>query len=317
MPPGSAMPEHFDAQVIAAFGRHMRVRDDTGACFEARPVGRKLDAVCGDRVRCRHDLAHGEVHVLEALPRSSALLRSSARGDPEPIVANVTLIAVVVAPKPAPDLFIVDRYLCAAASAEVAGIVVLNKTDLTGVEALRTALVPLLRAGYETLECEAATGRGVDALARRLIDHTSVLVGQSGVGKSSIVGRLVPLAQIATRALDRGDEGRHTTTASCLYDLPSGGCLIDSPGVRDFAPAIDQLEPRSLGFVDVDRLGTNCRFVDCSHISEPSCTVRAAVEAGDLPAQRYESYRRMRRLYESLQEARGPGSRRSNRPRRH
>jgi ribosome biogenesis GTPase len=110
--------------------------------------------------------------------------------------------------------------------------------------------------------------------------------------------------------LVREEEGRHTTTAARLFDLPGERALIDSPGVRDFAPALESLEPRSLGFVEVERLASGCRFLDCRHMREPGCAVRAAAEAGTLHARRYESYRRLRRLREDLSAARGHGRRR-------
>ena len=104
----------------------------------------------------------------------------------------------------------------------------------------------------------------------------------------------------------REEEGRHTTTASRLFDLPGGGSLIDSPGVRDFAPAIDRLDSTYLGFIEVARLAPECRFADCRHMREPGCAVIAAVAAGTMHPRRYESYRRLRRLFEELTQARGP-----------
>lgn len=297
----------FDAQVIAAFGRHLVVRDAAGREQRARPFGRRLQAVCGDQVRCAADAAHGEVHALRVLPRRSTLLRSTLRGGSEPVVANLTLLAVVLAPAPAADLFVVDRYLCAAASAGIQALLVLNKSDLAGATALQSELAAFAAAGYGIVACSAGAGEGLQPLRDALAGHTSALVGQSGVGKSSLVTRLVPGAEAAAGELDRDDEGRHTTTRSALFDLPGGGALIDSPGVRDFAPAIDALEPRSLGFVEVDRLGPGCRFLDCRHLREPGCAVRSAAESGALDPRRYESYRRLRRLYEELGEARGPG----------
>ncbi len=138
----------------------------------------------------------------------------------------------------------------------------------------------------------------------------AALVGQSGVGKSSLVRRLLPEAQVAIGALVREEEGRHTTTAARLFDLPGGAALIDSPGVRDFAPAVDALDEQSLGFVEVARLAGQCRFQDCRHMREPGCAVSAAVASGELDPRRYESYRRLRRLREELSAARGPKRRR-------
>jgi ribosome biogenesis GTPase len=325
----------FDAQVIAAFGRHLRVRDDAGRVLQARPFGRRLQAVCGDRVRCATDSSHGETHVTDILPRRSLLARATLRGDAEPVVANLSLLVAVMAPLPRPDLFVIDRYLCAASSAGLKALVVVNKVDLladtsprgaadgatqevadeaadeaTAAAGLHALTQGFESAGYPVVVCSAASGTGLDELQRRLRDETSVFVGQSGVGKSSLITQLVPSLEIATGELDRDAEGRHTTTSSALYDLPGGGALIDSPGVRDFAPAISSLEPRSLGFPEVDQLAQGCRFIDCQHLQEPGCAVRAAVESAAMDARRYESYRRLRRLQKDLKTAQGPGRRR-------
>lgn len=306
----------FEAQVIAAHGRHLTVCDAQGRRHEARPFGRRLVAVCGDRVRCEEDRAHDEIHVLEVLPRRSLLTRSNLRGMAEPVVANTTLLVTVLAPRPAPDPFIIDRYLCAASSAAMAAIVLINKVDLMTTECSEQERMQLdaLRAeyesaGYPAIVCSVRDPVGLAALRDALRDQTSVFVGQSGVGKSSLIAALIPEAALVTGELDREQEGRHTTTAARLYELPGGGALIDSPGVRDFAPAIDALEPRSLGFPEVDRLAPGCRFLDCQHLREPHCAVRSASEDGRLPPRRYESYRRLRRLYDELNAARGPARR--------
>lgn len=294
------MSEAFEARVIAAYGRHALVRDADGAIREARPQGRRLDIVCGDQVRCQHDAQHDATRIVEVLPRAGTLYRSNLRGAAEAVVANLTRLVAVVAPAPAPDLFIIDRYLAAAASADIGALVVLNKADLPGADRLAAELEPLRSAGYPVLRCRRDDPASLSGLAAALQDQTGVLVGQSGVGKSSLVTRLLPGVQIATQELDRDSEGRHTTTASRLYDLPGGGALIDSPGVRDFAPAISALEPGSMGFIEVDQLATGCRFQDCRHMREPGCAVIAAVDSGRMDARRYESYRRLRRLYEDL-----------------
>jgi ribosome biogenesis GTPase len=303
----------FEARVIAAHGRHLLVRDAAGADHEARPFGRRLQAVCGDFVRCEADAAHGEVHATEVLPRRSVLERANTRGGAEAVVANISLLVTVLAPEPRPDPFIIDRYLCAASSAGIAALVVANKCELPEAAELSAHLAVWRDAGYGTLACSGVTGEGLEALAAALRGHDAVFVGQSGVGKSSLIGRLVPEAEISVGALDRDAEGRHTTTASKLYDLPGEGPdrghLLDSPGVRDFAPAITTLEPRSLGFPEVEQLAPGCRFMDCRHLREPDCAVRTAAETSGFDARRYESYRRLRRLYEDLQAAAGPGKR--------
>jgi ribosome biogenesis GTPase len=304
----------FDADVIAAFGRHLLVRDAAGAELRARPSGRKLSIVCGDRVRCEPDRKHDELLIVEVLPRRTLLARANLRGASEPVVANITQLVVVVAPLPAPDFFIVDRYLCAATAAGIAGVIAVNKSDLgEGLDAAE--LDAYAQAGYSHLACSARAGAGLEGLKQVLTGAVSVLVGQSGVGKSSLVSALLPDADIATGELMREEEGRHTTTASRAYPLfAGGGTLIDSPGVRDFAPAIDHLDERTLGFPEVARLAPACRFIDCRHLQEPDCAVSAAAADGSLHARRYESYRRLRRRYADLVEARGPASR--HRPQR-
>ncbi|HKZ73670.1 MAG TPA: GTPase RsgA, partial [Steroidobacteraceae bacterium] len=193
----------FEADVIAAFGRHVLVRDAAGVTHKARPFGRSVALVCGDRVRCEHDARHGEIHVVQTLPRRTALYRSSRRGEAEAVCANLSLLIVVCAPRPAADLFVVDRYLAAAASAGIGAQLVLNKSDL-GIEAdLRRELDEYARLGLATLACSVRESQGLDALLASCQGHTAVLVGQSGVGKSSLVRRLVPGADAAIGELVR------------------------------------------------------------------------------------------------------------------
>jgi ribosome biogenesis GTPase len=299
--------DEFEAEVTASFGRHLLVRDAGGRELKARPSGRKLGVVCGDRVRCERD--REEILIVEVLPRSSVLARANLRGMDEPIVANISQLVVVVAPLPRPDLFIVDRYLCAATAAGITAAIAVNKADIDTDRVASEELDAYRREGYAHVVCSAKSGDGLSGLEALLSKSVSVLVGQSGVGKSSLVRALLPEADVQTGGLMREEEGRHTTTASRAYELRGGGRLIDSPGVRDFAPAIDRLDARTLGFPEVRRLSPGCRFLDCRHLQEPNCAVIAAVESGAMLPRRYESYRRLRRLYSDLVEARGPGAR--------
>jgi ribosome biogenesis GTPase len=302
----NAPAESFDARIVAVFGRDLLVRDAEGAELRARPKGRRLNVVCGDDVHCERDTAHDEVIVTEVKPRRTALYRSNMRGEAEAVVANVSQLFVVLAPKPVPDLFVIDRYVAAATSASIASTLVLNKRDLPMEDELHAELESYRAIGYRTLTCSARHDSSLDELIEAAAGSVAALVGQSGVGKSSLVRRLVPHSQAQVGELDRDEEGRHTTTTSRMFTLPGGGYLIDSPGVRDFAPAIDKLDSRTLGFVEVARLAPGCRFLDCQHMREPGCAVQKAVETGEMRARRYESYRRMRRLFEELAKARGP-----------
>lgn len=302
LPPCRTPQTRLNAEVIATYGRHLLVRDAQGNVQAARPMGRALAIVCGDRVRC--EARAGELLVAEVLPRTNLLRRSSLRGAGEPLAANITQLAVVIAPLPATDLFLLDRYLCAAECGGMAPLVVINKDDLPEFASLREALDPFIALGYRIVHANASQGHGgVAALRAALPGHTTILVGQSGVGKSSLTRLLTDESHdIAIGGLMREEEGRHTTTASRLYECAGGGRVIDSPGVRDFAPAIDDLDAGSLGFREVARLAGDCRFQDCRHMQEPGCAVREAVSSAAMDARRYESYRRLRRLYEQLRE---------------
>lgn len=288
--------------VLVAHGASARVRLSDGTEVLARASGRDQQFVCGDQVRCERDAQHDQWQIQQVTPRASALYRSNTRGRAELVAANLTMLVVVVAPRPQPDLFLVDRYLAAAASAGIGALLVANKADETFAGDLQLEIAALASSGCTTITCSARTGLGLAALRERLRQQTVMFVGQSGVGKSSLLRELVPGCDAPIGELLKSEEGRHTTSAARLYQLPGGGALIDSPGVRDFAPAAEMLDAQTLGFADVARFAPDCRFADCQHLKEPQCAVRAAVAAGTLNARRYESFRRLRRLRERLLE---------------
>ena len=300
----------IEAEVLATFGRRLLLQLPDGTLRQARPFGRRLVIACGDRVVCDED-AHGETMAREVLPRRSALWRTNGRGDGELIAANLDRLCVVLAPRPEPDFFIVDRYLCAARSANLEATLIVNKCDLPLSEAAAVELETYRSLAIPVLTVGARERVGLDELGTALAGQTAALVGQSGVGKSSLINELAAEgADAITGSLMRDEGGRHTTTASRRYTLRSGGGIIDSPGVRDFAPSIDHLEAGALGFVEVAALAQSCRFADCRHMEEPRCAVREGVGDGRISARRYESYRRLRRLAERLRDARPRGQRR-------
>lgn len=297
---GSA-PEPQPALVLVSHGARARLRLADGSEVPARATGRDLQFVCGDRVLCARDAQHGQWQIERLLPRAHALYRTNSRGRAELVAANLSLLVVVVAPHPPPDLFLVDRYLAAATCAGIEALLLGNKADQDYPSELRTGLEALAATGCATLTVSARSGAGLEALRARLAGQTVMFVGQSGVGKSSLLRMLVPGSDAPVGELLKSDEGRHTTSVSQLYALPGGGALIDSPGVRDFAPALESLDPRTLGFSEIAHHAPQCRFADCQHLREPQCAVIAAVAAGAIDARRYESYRRLRRLREQLQ----------------
>jgi len=287
------------ARVTVTHRRLLHVRTEDGREAVARPARRELSIVCGDFVRCELDARHDELNVVAVEPRSTALYRTNVRGGSELLAANLSLLLVVVAPLPQPDFFVVDRYLCAAQCAGLSAAVVLNKSELAIGPDIGRELSGYAAAGYRCLRVSALRPEALAELSALLPRQTAMLVGQSGVGKSSLLRQLVPGSEAPIGQLIRDDEGRHTTTATRLYEVPGGGEIIDSPGVRDFAPAIDRLNDSDLGFLEIEALAPHCRFTDCRHLREPDCAVRAAV-GGGISERRYESYRRLRRLYERL-----------------
>ena len=266
-------------------------------------AGRRLRPVCGDRVTWQRPRDDSDALVTSIEPRVNELARPSRRGDREVLAANVSQVVVVSAPKPVPDAFLVDRYLVAAELMGAAACIAYNKTDLDP-EGSAMDLAEFESLGYPAIRICARSGTGLDRLRPQLEGHTSILVGHSGVGKSSIINALLPDAETRTAALSEATgEGRHTTTASVLHHLPTGGELVDSPGVRDYAPPPIAPGEVGVGFREIAGREGQCRFSDCLHLREPGCAVKAAVETGEISDRRYESYRRLVRLMERLSPA--------------
>ncbi len=294
---------HQDATVIATYSRRMRLRFDDGHEVDARIKGKKLKPVCGDRVTAEPIPDEDDWLITAIHERRNDLARPNIKGQREVLAANVDLLVVVAAAVPKPDWYIVDRYLCSAELMGVDGAVVYNKIDIEAPD--EDALGVYRGLGYATLATSAETSERVDALSDLLTGKTAIIVGQSGVGKSSLINLLSEeSAQRVADISQKHREGRHTTVNSVMIPLPGGGNVIDSPGVRDYAPALDTPEQAIIGYREIHEAGENCRFANCRHLREPDCAVKNAVEAGDIDPRRYESYRRAVALTERLQKDR-------------
>ncbi len=284
-------------RVIAYYGANAAVEDRFGTLHRCSLRQNMEPLACGDRVIWQSaDAGEGVIVALES--RHTVLMRPDYSGRIKPVAANLDQVAVVVAPRPEPNPYLIDRYLVAIHAIGVEALLVLNKVDLLDPPA-RAALLELLdnyrRIGYPLLPASSRTEHGLDALRERLAGRISILVGQSGVGKSSLIQALLPDRAIRIQALSEATGlGTHTTTSSMLYHLPAGGDLIDSPGVRSFElgeVGLDQLEQ---GFVEFRPYLGHCRFSNCSHGVDPGCALREAVAEGAVSMRRLDSFRQLR-----------------------
>lgn len=280
------------ARVVAGHGRRFVVETSAGERILCLTSTRDLHPVCGDQV-C---ISAGDApHIEKVLPRRSIFSKADARGRPAPIAANLDLVLLVLAPVPVPELFLMDKYLASIEGMGIAAGIILNKLDLIDAAddgGLSRRLDYLHKLGYPLYRVSTLTGEGIDTLSAALKGHDSLLVGQSGVGKSSLLNTLVPEADHRIDELSAAtDEGRHTTTRTTLHALPGGGTLLDSPGVRDLE--LTDREPAHVGplFRDFREPALRCRFTNCLHLQEPGCAVKEAVEKGMIPESRYTSYR--------------------------
>lgn len=288
--------------VIAHYGSQVDVEtlDDTPRsvrCF----LRANLEAlVTGDRVIAKLPPPDSEISngvVVAGCARRSLLSRPDSRGLLRPIAANIDVMLVTIAPAPEPFPFLVDRYLVAAHLYGIAAAIVCNKTDLLN-DNNRVVLDRMLHIyrsiGYAVFSVSTQQENSLHALRQFLQNKTSVIVGQSGVGKSSLIHALLPDTEIAIGELSAGvEKGKHTTTTARLYHLPEGGDLIDSPGIREFTlPAIPAPDLLS-HFVDLQQQAQHCRFRDCQHEHEPDCAVLAAEQTGTIFPERLASYRHL------------------------
>jgi len=289
-----------DALVLVAYGSQGIVLLADGThhpCKFRRNVGRPY---CGDRVLVAR--ADGDSLVVETiLPRKNYFVRTDDRLRQHIIAANLDQALIVVAPRPLPSLDLLERYLLAVHSLAIKPVIVYNKTELE-VAADETANGAVVLAhmpdyselGYTVVRTSCKSAPGIEALRPVLRDRTSIFVGQSGVGKSSLINQLIPDLQIQTGNLSKATgKGAHTTTTTMLYHLSEGGQLIDSPGVWEYG--IWKLENDALaaGFLEFGAWLGQCRFNDCLHASEPGCAVKQAVADGLIRDWRYQSYLRL------------------------
>ncbi|MDY0012464.1 MAG: ribosome small subunit-dependent GTPase A [Rhodocyclaceae bacterium] len=290
--------------ILAAFGRQYEVRTEAGDVLLCYPRAKRSLYACGDEVAVGRT-GEGQGVLEKLLPRRSLLHRADAFRE-KLIAANVTQVVIVVATEPSFSDELISRCLCAAEAQDLQSLIVLNKADLAGrLAPARRMLLPFRDLGHPIIELSAE--QDVAPLHPHLAGHTSILVGQSGMGKSTLINALIPGTGAATREISTSlDSGKHTTTFARLYPLEGAAWLIDSPGLQAFGLAHLSAADLEHGFRELRPYHGQCRFRDCRHTGEPGCAVQAAVSAGTLNPRRLALFLQIREEVELCQrQARG------------
>ncbi|MEW8026135.1 MAG: small ribosomal subunit biogenesis GTPase RsgA [Candidatus Thiodiazotropha sp.] len=286
----------LEGRVIIRHGATLGVMDAQGKLFRCQTRQHIGHPVCGDWVIWQQvDETTGVVTALQ--PRSSVLSRPDYSGRHKPLAANITQLVIVLAPKPEPSGYLLDQYLVTAETIGIPPLIAINKIDLLDggpahefmqhFEAYRSI-------GYTVIGVSAKREHGLDLLIEKLKDETSIMLGQSGVGKSSLVNALLPSMRVETGRLSKAtDLGRHTTSAATCYTLPQGGELIDSPGVRSFRLTDLSRQELEQGFTEFRPFLGQCRFHNCTHNHEPGCAIQAAMERSEIASHRLQNFLRL------------------------
>ncbi|WGL98533.1 small ribosomal subunit biogenesis GTPase RsgA [Arsenophonus sp. aPb] len=293
-----------DGLVISRFGQHADIETNEGDIQRCNIRRTIHSLVTGDRVIWRPALyqqSNIKVNgVIEAVyERTSLLTRPDYYDGLKPIAANIDQAIIVSAILPQLSLNIIDRYLVACETLNIAPIIILNKIDLLNIENRKeiSKVIKLYHnIGYEVLEVSSHTNEGIDTLIEILIGKISIFVGQSGVGKSSLINNLLPNNEekiLTNQVSDNSGLGQHTTTTARLYHFAKGGDLIDSPGIREFGLWHLTKEQITKGFVEFRQYLGYCKFRDCKHLDDPGCALLQAVTAEKIAKSRFENYHRI------------------------
>lgn len=289
-----------DGVVISRFGQHADIENIEGETFRCN-IRRSVESlVCGDKVIFRQGKSKVSTvsGVIEAVQeRSSSLSRPDVYDGLKPIAANISQIIIVTTVLPAFNPDIIDRYIVACVQTGIKPVILMNKSDLIDEELSKIVEEQLdiyRDIGYQVLYASNESGQGIVALKAQLKDEISIFVGQSGVGKSTLVNTLMPELGLLTQDVSENSGlGQHTTTVARLYHFKDGGDLIDSPGIREFG--LWHLTPEQVadGFIEFDDYLGTCKFRDCKHENDPGCALVAAVEEGKIYPERLASYQRI------------------------
>lgn len=285
---------NLPARVITNFGKTIIAELENRELIRCSPRQNLQQIVCGDNVLIQK-LDNKDAVVTAVLERESLLKKPGFGGKLKPMAANIDQVVIVMSVSPPPNTYLIDRYLVATENLNASGLIILNKTDLADENTdLKALLNEYRELGYNVLPTSIKDKNSIKALDLALNERTSIMVGLSGVGKSSLINTLLPEQNIRVGEVSAASgEGTHTTTSSILYHLPNGGEIIDSPGVRDFGLWNNSAEDVLYGFKEIRDLAGQCKFSDCKHDVEPGCVINKAVDDGLIKQQRFQNYKKI------------------------
>ncbi len=282
--------------VIAKHGAELIIEDSTGQLIRCIPRKKISTIVCGDSV-VWEKISDKQGIVTALNSRTSLLSRPNNNGIIKPIAANITQMLIVCAIKPDYDFALIDNYLVAAELLKITPVIIINKIDLLNdieLKTIKEKFNAYAKLNYQLFYTSTTNPNAMNLFTEQLDQHTSIFVGQSGVGKSSLINFLLPELKLKTRKLnDSINLGKHTTSTSTLYHLSKTGSIIDSPGVREFKLwNIDHIEA-AWSFKEFRPYIDQCKFRNCVHLNEPQCAVKKALENNMIINRRYQSYKRI------------------------
>lgn len=276
--------------MLSHFRTQADVETDDGSVIRCNLRANLGSIVAGDKVMWRSDDSSGVITAV--FPRVSELQRPDGYGKLRLVAANVTRAVITLSPEPEPHANLIDRYLVVAEHLGLEALLLVNKCELIAEHSELPALLSSYQQlGYAVQYVSARAGEGMEELRQHLAQGTTIFVGQSGVGKSSVIQHLLPDEEIKVGELsEMVKKGRHTTTHARLYHFPSGGDCIDSPGIREFGLWHLSEDEVIAGFRELQGRMGQCRFRNCRHQQEPDCALREALANGEISPQRFRSY---------------------------
>lgn len=285
--------------VVTRYGATVEILAEDDTVWTCHQRKAKNPVVAGDQVTWQSGADKTGI-ITKRLERKNILAQRKDNRRVKEIAANLDQIVIAFTVKPDYDQYLIDRYIAVAEQQGITPILLITKLDLiteTSSSDIEQLAEIYRQIGYQVIASSQKQTTGLDAVRHALKDKISLLVGQSGVGKSSLATALLPETKIVTGVLTKHELGSHTTSRTTLYPLPFGGYLVDSPGVRDFAVWNIAAEELASCYIEFNKHMNNCRFHNCRHINEPHCGIKLAVEHNEISSTRYKSYVS---LYEAL-----------------